>query len=60
MESITDFTKSNVWYSDQLNAWMFLNKPFRRKGQAEKAASREYSRRKRLGLPMQFKGRFVL
>lgn len=59
MVSIIDFTNSNVWWSQQLNAWMFLNKPFRRKGQAEKAALHEYSRRKRLGLSMHVKPRLV-
>ncbi|EPE7077401.1 hypothetical protein ACSMAD_001848 [Cronobacter sakazakii] len=46
------FEKSNVRWSEDLGKWMFLNRPFKRKGQAKKACHKEYRQRKRDGLPM--------
>ncbi|QHJ82108.1 MAG: hypothetical protein [Bacteriophage sp.] len=52
MESLFDFESNTIWFSENQHKWMFLNKPFKRKGQAAKACFEEYKRRKRLGLPL--------
>ncbi|ELQ6126725.1 hypothetical protein [Cronobacter dublinensis] len=46
------FEKSNVRWSEELSKWMFLNRPFKRKGQALKACHKEYQQRKRNGLSL--------
>lgn len=52
MESMIDFEKENIWYSEQQQRWMFIDKKFKRKGQALKACRKEWMRRKRLNLHM--------
>ncbi len=54
MESYFDFQKVNI-SKNQEGKWLFMQKQYRREGQARKACFNEWQRRKRLNLPMEVK-----